>query len=200
MKKITRRSILAAAPSALALAALCLAIAPARAEKQYGPGVTDTEIKIGNTGPYSGPASSYGTIGKVEAAYFRMLNDQGGINGRKINFISYDDAYTPPKTVEQVRKLVEEDGVLADAGAARHPDQLGDPAISEPEEGAAAVRRHRRDQMERPEALSVDDGLAAQLPERGACLCRLHPRAPAQRENRRALSERRFRQGLSEGR
>jgi ABC-type branched-subunit amino acid transport system substrate-binding protein len=107
MKRITRRSILAAAPSALVFAAL-----PARAEKQYGPGVTDTEIKIGNTGPYSGPASSYGTIGKAEAAYFRMLNDQGGINGRKINFISYDDAYTPPKTVEQVRKLVEEDGVL----------------------------------------------------------------------------------------
>ena len=107
MNKITRRSILAAAPSALALAAL-----PARAEKQYGPGASDTEIKIGNTVPYSGPASSYGTIGKAEAAYFRMLNDQGGVNGRKINFISYDDAYSPPKTVEQVRKLVEEDGVL----------------------------------------------------------------------------------------
>jgi branched-chain amino acid transport system substrate-binding protein len=107
MKKITRRSILAAVPSAVVLTAL-----QARAEKQYGPGVTDAEIKIGNTVPYSGPASSYGTIGKAEAAYFRMLNDQGGVNGRKINFISYDDAYTPPKTVEQVRKLVEEDGVL----------------------------------------------------------------------------------------
>jgi branched-chain amino acid transport system substrate-binding protein len=107
MKKITRRSILVAAPAAIAFRAL-----PARAEKQYGPGVTDTEIKIGNTVPYSGPASSYGTIGKAEAAYFRMLNDQGGVNGRKINFISYDDAYSPPKTVEQVRKLVEEDGVL----------------------------------------------------------------------------------------
>jgi branched-chain amino acid transport system substrate-binding protein len=89
-----------------------LSIGPARAQKQYGPGVTDTEIKIGNTVPYSGPASSYGTIGKTEAAYFRMLNEQGGVNGRKINFTSYDDAYSPPKTVEQVRKLVEEDGVL----------------------------------------------------------------------------------------
>ena len=107
MRSLTRRSILAAAPCALAFASL-----PARAEKQYGPGVTDTDIKIGNTGPYSGPASSYGTIPKSEAAYFRMLNDQGGVNGRKINFISYDDAYSPPKTVEQVRKLVEEDGVL----------------------------------------------------------------------------------------
>jgi ABC-type branched-subunit amino acid transport system substrate-binding protein len=112
VRRITRRSIIAAAPSALALAAPFLPIGRARAEKQYGPGVTDTEIKIGNTVPYSGPASSYGTIGKAEAAYFRMLNDQGGVNGRKINFISYDDAYTPPKTVEQVRKLVEEDGVL----------------------------------------------------------------------------------------
>ena len=112
MRGITRRSILAAAPGVLALAAPFLTIGPARAAKEYGPGVTDTEIKIGNTGPYSGPASSYGTIPKAEAAYFRMLNDQGGVNGRKINFISYDDAYTPPKTVEQVRKLVEQDGVL----------------------------------------------------------------------------------------
>jgi branched-chain amino acid transport system substrate-binding protein len=107
MKQITRRSILAAAPATLALA-----VVPARAAKNYGPGVTDTEIKIGNTGPYSGPASSYGTIAKSEAAYFRLVNDQGGVNGRKINFISYDDAYSPPKTVEQVRKLVEEDNVL----------------------------------------------------------------------------------------
>ena len=76
-------------------------------------GVTDTEIKIGNTMPYSGPASSYGAIGKAEAAYFAMINDQGGINGRKINFISRDDGYSPPKTVEQVRQLVEQDQVLA---------------------------------------------------------------------------------------
>ena len=116
MKSITRRSILAAAPSVLAFAAL-----PARAEKQYGPGVTDTEIKIGNTGPYSGPASSYGTVNKSMAAYYRMVNDQGGVNGRKINFISYDDGYSPPKTVEQVRKLVEQDGVLFTAGTLGTP-------------------------------------------------------------------------------
>ncbi|MBV8937594.1 MAG: ABC transporter substrate-binding protein [Alphaproteobacteria bacterium] len=112
MRRITRRSILAAAPAGIALAAPFLLIAPARAAKQYGPGVTDTEIKIGNTCFYSGPASSYGTIGKAETAYFKMLNDQGGVNGRKIIFLSYDDAYSPPKTVEQTRKLVEEDGVL----------------------------------------------------------------------------------------
>ena len=106
MRQLTRRSILAAVPAALALKAY-----PARA-KEYGPGVTDTEIKIGNTVPYSGPASSYGTIGKAQTAYYKMLNEKGGINGRKINFISYDDAYTPPKTVEQARKLVEQDEVL----------------------------------------------------------------------------------------
>jgi branched-chain amino acid transport system substrate-binding protein len=121
LKLITRRSILAAAPSALAFAAPFLSIGPARADKQYGPGVTDTEIKIGNTGPYSGPASSYGTIPKAMAAYYRMVNDQGGVNGRKINFISYDDAYSPPKTVEQVRRLVEQDGVLLVAASIGTP-------------------------------------------------------------------------------
>jgi branched-chain amino acid transport system substrate-binding protein len=82
------------------------------AEKRYDPGGTDTEIKIGQTMPYSGPGSSYGTIGKAEMAYFKMINDQGGINGRKINFISLDDGYSPPKTVEQVRRLVEQEEVL----------------------------------------------------------------------------------------
>ncbi|MGX7744535.1 ABC transporter substrate-binding protein [Rhodopseudomonas parapalustris] len=84
----------------------------ALAQKKYDPGVSDTEIKIGNIMPYSGPASAYGVIGRTEAAYFKMINDKGGINGRKINFISYDDAYSPPKTVEQARKLVESDDVL----------------------------------------------------------------------------------------
>ena len=82
------------------------------AQKKYDPGVTDTEIKIGNIMPYSGPASAYGVIGRTEAAYFRKVNAEGGINGRKINFISYDDAYSPPKAVEQARKLVESDEVL----------------------------------------------------------------------------------------
>src|SRR6266576_1152625 len=84
----------------------------ATAQKKYDTGATDTEIKIGNIMPYSGPASAYGVIGKTEAAYFSKINSEGGINGRKINFISYDDAYSPPKTVEQARKLVESDEVL----------------------------------------------------------------------------------------
>src|SRR6266576_1960954 len=84
----------------------------ATAQKKYDTGATDTEIKIGNIMPYSGPASAYGVIGKTEEAYFRKINAEGGINGRKINFISYDDGYSPPKAVEQARKLVESDEVL----------------------------------------------------------------------------------------
>ncbi len=80
---------------------------------KYGPGASDKEIKLGQTMPYSGPASAYGTIGKVEQAYFKMINEQGGVNGRQINLISLDDGYSPPRTVEQVRKLVEQDEVLA---------------------------------------------------------------------------------------
>jgi ABC-type branched-subunit amino acid transport system substrate-binding protein len=91
---------------------LAAASTGALAQKKYDTGATDTEIKIGNIMPYSGPASAYGVIGKTEAAYFRKINAEGGINGRKIKFISYDDAYSPPKTVEQARKLVESDEVL----------------------------------------------------------------------------------------
>ena len=101
---------LAAASLALALIAASTSIASA--QKKYDTGATDTEIKIGNIMPYSGPASAYGQIGRTEAAYFKKINEEGGINGRKINFISYDDGYSPPKTVEQARKLVESDEVL----------------------------------------------------------------------------------------
>ena len=95
-----------------ALLALSLASPLALAQKKYDPGATDKEIKIGNINPYSGPASAYGTIGKTIGAYFKQINDEGGVNGRKINFISVDDGYSPPKTVEMARKLVEQDEVL----------------------------------------------------------------------------------------
>jgi len=98
--------------TAIALALSILFVAPSFAQKQYDTGADDTEIKIGQTIPLSGPASAYGSIGKVQAAYIRMINEKGGINGRKINLIQYDDSYNPPKTVEQVRKLVESDEVL----------------------------------------------------------------------------------------
>jgi branched-chain amino acid transport system substrate-binding protein len=92
--------------------AIALSASSAYAQKKYDTGATDTEIKLGQTNPFSGPASSYATIGKTQAAYMKMINDQGGVNGRKINLIQYDDAYSPPKAVEQVRKLVESDEVL----------------------------------------------------------------------------------------
>ncbi|MGY2809421.1 MULTISPECIES: ABC transporter substrate-binding protein [unclassified Bradyrhizobium] len=102
--------------------ALMLATAqPALADKKYGPGVTDTEVKIGQTMPYSGPASAYGTQGRLEEAYYAMINAKGGVNGRKIKLISLDDAYSPPKTVEQTRRLVEQDEVLAIIGTIGTP-------------------------------------------------------------------------------
>jgi branched-chain amino acid transport system substrate-binding protein len=99
--------------AALATAVATLASSAALAQKKYDTGASDTEIKIGNIMPYSGPASAYGIIGKTEEAYFKMINDKGGINGRKLVYVTYDDGYSPPKAVEQVRKLVESDEVLA---------------------------------------------------------------------------------------
>lgn len=103
-----RRTLIVSASAATGLAALPHL---AFAQKKYAPGITDTEIKFGQTGPLSGPASAYGTIGRVQTAYFKMLNEQGGVNGRKLNLVVQDDGYSPPKTVEQVRRLVERDEV-----------------------------------------------------------------------------------------
>jgi ABC-type branched-subunit amino acid transport system substrate-binding protein len=108
-----RRLLRGAATFAASALLLALGSGLATAQKKNDTGATDTEIKIGNIAPYSGPASAYATIAKTEAAYFKMINAEGGINGRKINFISYDDGYSPPKTVEQTRKLVESDEVFA---------------------------------------------------------------------------------------
>jgi branched-chain amino acid transport system substrate-binding protein len=106
---MTQRKILLLASILLGIS---VGLTPAAAEKKYDPGASDTEIKLGNIMPYSGPLSAYALIGRTQAAFFKKLNDEGGINGRKINFISYDDAFSPPKTVEQARKLVESDEVL----------------------------------------------------------------------------------------
>jgi ABC-type branched-subunit amino acid transport system substrate-binding protein len=106
-----------------AAAALSLLSTQALAQKKYDTGASDTEIKIGNVEAYSGPASAYGVIGKIEEAYFKMVNDAGGINGRKINWISYDDGYSPPKTVEQIRKLIESDEVFLVFNALGTPTQ-----------------------------------------------------------------------------
>src|SRR5262245_17944014 len=108
MKHPSRRKLVGGAVGL----AVALAVGQAHAQKKYDEGASDTEIKIGHTNPYSGNASAYGVIGKTLEAYFKMVNDNGGINGRKVTFITYDDGYSPPKTVEMVRKLVEEDKVL----------------------------------------------------------------------------------------
>jgi len=108
MRKVSRRAVTGGA----VLVSLALAAGPASAQKKYDDGASDTEIKIGHTNPYSGNASAYGAIGRTIEAFFKKVNDDGGVNGRKINFITYDDGYSPPKTVEMVRKLVEEDKVL----------------------------------------------------------------------------------------
>ena len=113
---MTTRHALAAAG-----ALMLVASHPADAQKQYGPGASDTEVKIGQTMPYSGPASAYGTQGRIEEAYYAMINAKGGVNGRKITMISLDDAYSPPKTVEQTRRLVEQDEVLAIVGTIGTP-------------------------------------------------------------------------------
>ena len=104
MPKLRRRAF-AAGTAALALTAPSIVAA----QKKYDPGVSDSEIKLGHTNPYSGPLSAYGVIGKGITAFWQMVNDQGGVNGRKVNFITYDDGFQPPKTVEMVRKLVEDD-------------------------------------------------------------------------------------------
>ena len=106
--------MITAAYNRLAVTAMAVGLlaSPAAAQKKYDPGATDTEIKIGQTAPFSGPASAYGTIAKTQAAFIKMVNENGGINGRKINLVQYDDGYSPPKAVEMVRKLVEGDEVL----------------------------------------------------------------------------------------
>ena len=171
----------------------------ALAQKKYDTGATDTEIKIGNIMPYSGPASAYGVIGKTEEAYFKKINAEGGINGRKINFISYDDGYSPPKAVEQARKLVESDEVLLIF------NPLGTPSNSAIQKYMNAKKVPQlfvatgATKWNDPKNFPVDHGLAAQLPERSAHLREVSDEGEARRQDRHALSERRFRQRLPQG-
>ena len=161
---INRRTFLQSSAAAAAFAASACS---ARADN--APGVTDTEIKIGQTMPYSGPASAYGVIGKTEAAYFKMINEQGGVNGRKINLISLDDGYSPPKTVEQTRRLVEQEQVAFMFNSlGTPPNAARSVPIPERQQDAAALRRHRRRMLADPKHFPMDHGLAAELPDRGA--------------------------------
>ena len=188
----TRRSFLQSSAAAAAFAA---SASSARADN--APGVTDTEIKIGQTMPYSGPASAYGVIGRTEAAYFKMINEQGGINGRKINLISLDDAYSPPKTVEQVRRLVEDEKVaflfqtLGTAPNLAIRQYLNDNKVPQ------LFVVDRRGDVLRSTAFPVDHRLQPELPDRGAHLRQGHSQDEAGRQDRGALPERWIRQGLS---
>ena len=148
--------------------------------------------------PYSGPASAYGVIGKTEAAYFKKINDAGGINGRKINFISYDDGYSPPKTVEQARKLVESDEVLFIFNSLGTPPNSAIHKYMNSKKVPQLFVATGATKWNDPEEFPVDHGLAAELPERNPDLRQIYPEEQAQRQDRGALSERRLRQGLSE--
>ncbi len=185
--------------AALTAAVIAFTSGAAFAQKKYDTGASDTEIKIGNIIPYSGPASAYGVIGKTEDAYFKKINAEGGINGRKINFISYDDAYSPPKAVEQARKLVESDEVLVVF------NPLGTPSNS-------AIQKYLN--CKKIPQLFVATGATKWNDPKGfpwtigwqpsyqsgiADLCEIHPEGEARRQDRPDLSERRFRQGLSQG-
>ena len=184
--------------TSLFAAGLTLAGNAVYAAGQYGPGVTDTEIKIGNTNPYSGPASSYGINGKVHAAYFSMINEKGGINGRKINYISRDDAYSPPKTVEQVRQLVEQDQVFLIFAPLGTPPNMSIHGYLNENKVPQLFVATGADQWNDPKHFPWT---MMWLPSYGiefAYLCELHSQEPAEREDRRALPERRLRQGLSQ--
>ena len=190
---ITRRTFLQSSAAAAAFAA---SAGSARADN--APGVTDTEIKIGQTMPYSGPASAYGVIGRTETAYFKMINEQGGVNGRKINLISLDDAYSPPKTVEQVRRLVEEEQVaflfqtLGTAPNLAIRQYLNDNKVPQlfVSTGAAMFA----DPQHFPWTIGYNPNYQTE-----AHIYAKHILADqAGRQDRRALSERRLRQGLSD--
>ena len=171
----------------------------ALAQKKYDTGATDTEIKIGNIMPYSGPASAYGVIGKTEEAYFKKINAEGGINGRKINFISYDDGYSPPKTVEQARKLVESDEVLLIFNSLGTPPNS---AIQKymntkkvPQLFVATGATKWNDPKEFPWTMGWQPNYQSETRIYAKYILKEYP----ERQDRRAVSERRLRQGLPEG-
>ena len=144
-------------------------------EKKYGPGATDTEIKLGQTMAYSGPASSLGVIGRTSVAFYKMINEQGGVNGRKINSLSVDDGYSPPKTVEQTRRLIEQEQVLRDLRLPRHADQCVGSALPQRAQGAATFFVQRCSAVSRSTSLSLDDGRRSWFCRGIASLCPLYP-------------------------
>ena len=178
------------------LAGLLIAAGPAVGEKKYGPGVTDTEIKIGQTMPYSGPVSAYGTYGKAQVAFFRMVNEHGGINGRKITLLSLDDGYSPPRTVEQIRKLVEQEQVLMIFSSFGTPTNTAIVKYLNAKKVPQLFVTSGAAEFADAEDLPVDHGLARQLRVGGQGLRQVRAASAPEREDRGAVPARRCRQGL----
>ena len=183
-------------PSALAVAG---GDAFAQAAK-YGPGASATEIKLGQTMPYSGPASAYGTIGKLQQAYFKMINEDGGINGRKINLISLDDGYSPPKAVEQVRRLVEQDEVLALFQTLGTPSNSAIHKYVNAKKVPHLLLATGATKWGDPKNFPWTMGFNPSYAGRGRDLRALPAEDQAEREDRDPLPERRLRQRPAEGR
>ena len=188
-RRIDRRSFLAGGAAIAAGSALGGPMA--KGQTTNAPGVTNTEIKIGQTSPYSGPASNMSTMSRVEAAYISKINAEGGINGRKINLISLDDGYSLAKTVEQTRRLVEEDEVaflfhsIGTGGATAVAHYLN-------QEDSERHDRHRFGSIPRPENVALVHWIRRLGRDRGVGVREIRPRAKAQRQGGRPLSKRRF--------
>ncbi len=181
-----------------ALALLAATSSAALAQKKYDIGATDTEIKIGNIMPYSGPASAYGVIGKTEDAYFRKINAEGGINGRKINFISYDDGYSPPKTVEQARKLVESDEVLFIFNSLGTPPNSAIQKYMNTKQVPQLFVATGATKWNDPKDFPWTMGWQPNYQSESRNLRQVYSEEHTKRQDRRAVPERRLRQGLPE--
>ena len=195
MPSTTKKLAIASA----AFAVLAATSSGALAQKKYDSGATDTEIKIGNIMPYSGPASAYGVIGKTEEAYFKKINAEGGINGRKINFISYDDAYSPPKTVEQARKLVESDEVLFIFNPLGTPSNTAIQKYLNSKKVPQLFVATGATKWNDPKNFPWTMGWQPNYQSETQIYAKYILKEYAERQDRRALSERRLRQGLPEG-
>ena len=172
---------------------------PGAAQKKYDPGASDSEIKLGQTMPYSGPLSGFITLAKAEIAYFQMINDQGGVNGRKITMISLDDGFSPPKTVEQTRRLVEQDQVLAISGSLGTATNASVQKYLNTKKVPQLFLATGASRWNDPEELPLHHDADADLSGGGPHLRRLHAEGGEGSQGRGALPERRFRQGFPEG-
>src|ERR1700752_656576 len=162
------------------------------ADKKYDPGASDTEIKIGQTVPHSGPGSLYGVLGRVGEAYFQMLNEKGGINGRKVKFFTMDDAYSAPKCVEATRRLVEQEEVLALFGSLGTAPQTAVHKYLNSKGVPQLLLKTGASKWNDPKNYKLDDGGLAALPDRGADPCQACRERQAECEDRDPLPERRF--------